>query len=85
MLLGGRISRIRPAGREVGTPAAQIVYQVSGHKMSVLVFRDEDSELTEAASEHTLVVAVRVTDSSHRVAIIRRGGHLCGHVNFAKG
>ncbi|MGC6417333.1 MAG: anti-sigma factor family protein [Bradymonadia bacterium] len=76
MLLGGRISRIRPAGREVGTPAAQIVYQVSGHKMSVLVFRDEDSDLTGPTSEHTLGGnQFRMTDSKgHRVAIIRRGG-----------
>lgn len=75
MLLGGRISRIRPRGKQVSSPAAQIVYQVGGHKMSVLVFRNGETVDDSKLSEHVVRGnRLRMMDSKgHRVVLIRRG------------
>ena len=75
MLLGGRISRIRPHGKQVSSPAAQIVYDVGGHKMSVLVFRDADNIDDSKLSEHIIRGnRFKMMDSKgHRVVLLRRG------------
>ena len=74
MLLGGRISRIRPIGREIGLPAAHILYQVGSHKMSVLVFQAKDLVDLEQ-SKHTIRGnRLRMHDArGHRVALFHRG------------
>jgi anti-sigma factor RsiW len=73
-LMGGRLSRIHRNGEQVGSTAAQIVYRVGEHKMSVLVFRAKEgvgSDLPEHVIDGN---RLRMLDSrGHRVALIRRG------------
>ena len=75
-LLGGRISRFRGTDRGTSQPAARLFYQVGGHKMSVLVVRDE----LNFGEQHTSPGAggahpVEILNmGQHRVATVRRDG-----------
>ena len=65
-LLGGRLSRVRWSDQKVSRPAAHLVYQVDGRKMSVLVFEAKE----EAVGENEISWHER---AGHRIAVFRRG------------
>ena len=64
-LLGGRLSRVKWSDQRVSRPAAHLVYQVAGKKMSVLVFEDQEETEAEEVTWHER--------EGHRVAIFVRG------------
>lgn len=64
-LLGGRLSRVRWSDQRASRPAAHLVYQVAGKKMSVLVFESQDEGAQERVTWHE--------HEGHRVAIFVRG------------
>ena len=73
-LLGGRISRFRGTDRGASQPAARLFYQVGGHKMSVLVVRDEHNFRGKPSVPGTSQPIEIVNMGRHRVATVRRDG-----------
>ena len=73
-LLGGRISRFRGTDRGASQPAARLFYQVGGHKMSVLVMKDEHSFRGQPSLPGTSQPIEIVNMGRHRVATVRRDG-----------
>ncbi len=73
-LLGARLSRVHTGENDQNVPAAQLLYRVGPHKMSVLVF--DGGESFELGDNAQIVRGqpVHVHDrSGHRVAIFKRG------------
>ena len=64
-LLGGRLSRVRWSDQRASRPAAHLVYEVAGKKMSVLVFEGNEDVGSDGVTWHER--------EGHRVAVFVRG------------
>jgi anti-sigma factor RsiW len=74
MLLGGRLSQVRPTDQQIASPAAAITYRVSGHKMSIHVFEAQDTLGSDVPEQIVDGNRVRLLEEGgYRVALMRRG------------
>lgn len=80
MLLGGRLSRVRGLDGQAPRRAAYLIYGVGAHKMSVLVFDDQNLPVDKIGDQHRIKGhTVSVTDrGDYRVAVYRHRG-----INYA--